>query len=41
MFDKILFADDLSKRALKVMKVALDLARKYDAELMMILVNGH
>ncbi|HDH57072.1 MAG TPA: universal stress protein [Bacteroidetes bacterium] len=39
MFDKILFADDLSKRALKAMKVALDLARKYDAELIILNVR--
>jgi len=33
MFKKILFADDLSKRALKGLQVALDLCRKYSAEL--------
>lgn len=39
MFKRILFADDLSKKALKAMEVALDLARRYDAELIILNVR--
>ncbi len=39
MFKKIIFADDLSKRALKALPAALDLARKYDAELIILNVR--
>lgn len=39
MLKKILFADDLSKRALRVLEVALDLARRYGAELTILNVR--
>lgn len=39
MFKKILFADDLSKRAGKILPAVFDLARKYGAELMILNVR--
>lgn len=39
MFKKILLADDLSKRALKALETALDLTRRYEAELTILNVR--
>ncbi len=39
MFKKILFADDLSRRAGKILPAVFDLARRYGAELMILNVR--
>ena len=39
MYKKILFADDLSKRAYEALSVALNLARTHDAELFILNVH--
>ncbi len=40
MYKKILFADDLSQQAIKPLSEAIDLVKKYNAELIILNVRG-